>query len=52
MIRLPMYQAALNSPKHSSKASQFSVTRQTTTRQAPAASRKASLTLSPASMSE
>ena len=38
----PYTKRALNSPKHSSEASQFSVTRQTTTRQAPAASRKAS----------
>ena len=36
MMRLPMYQAAPNSLKHSLEASQFPVTRQMTTRQAPA----------------
>ena len=41
-MRLPMYQPARNSPKHSSEASQFSVTRQITTRQVPADARNSS----------
>jgi hypothetical protein len=45
-----MYQAALNSAKHSSEASQRSVTRHTTTRQAAAESRKACAHLSPPAM--
>ncbi len=44
-MRLPMYQAARNSLLHSSEASQFSVTRQATTRLAPSLSRSASAQL-------
>ena len=47
MIRLPMYQAARNSLKHSLDASQLSVTRQTTTRHAPADVRNSSRHLAP-----
>src|SRR5579872_857083 len=50
MTGLPMYQAALNSPKHSSDASQLSVTRQMMTRHAPAASRSACAHFSPPRM--